>query len=169
MAQAIRKISKRVPDQQEEQAQAAAEIMRELTENKEAVLGMIQLMKGLQEMGIYDALRGMLENRTEVGAIAIQQINQPFMHNVIKNGMNGAKFLGSLSPEQTDKMMKGVGLGLQKMAEAGQQEEPQSLWKMRKKLKSPEIKASIAAVAAFMEGMGTAFVQPSHHEQNKKG
>jgi uncharacterized protein YjgD (DUF1641 family) len=169
MAQAIRQIKKEVPNQLEEQAQASAEIMKELTDNKEAVMAAIQLMKGLHEMGIYDALRGMLDNRTEVGAIAIQQMNQPMMHNVIKNGMNGVKFLGSLPSGQTEKLMGVIGLGLKKMSEAGQKGESQSLWKMRKRLGSPEMKASIAAMAAFMEGMGTAFAETPHNEQDRKG
>lgn len=157
MAQAIRKISKEVPNELEERAQASAEIMKELADNKEAVLSAIQLMKGMQEMGIFDAMKGMMDNRTEVGAIAIQQLNQPAMHNIIKNGMNGVKFLGSLPPGQVDTLMEGISLGFEKMSKTTQSEKTQSFWKMRKKLGSPEIKAAIAMMANFMEGMGAAF------------
>ncbi|OMP65745.1 DUF1641 domain-containing protein [Domibacillus epiphyticus] len=165
MAQAIRKIKKEVPNQKEEQDQATAEIMKELSNNKDAVIAAIQLMKGMQEMGIYDAVRGMLDNRTEVGAIAIQQMNQPAMHNVIKNGMSGVKFLGALQPGQMDTIMAGVGLGLKRLSETGQQVEKQSIWKMRKRLQSPEIRAAMTTMIDFMEGMGEAFLKNRNKSQ----
>lgn len=67
MAQAIRKISKEVPNKVEERAQASQEIMQELADNKDAVLAAIQIMKGMQDMGIYDALRGMMETELKLG------------------------------------------------------------------------------------------------------
>ncbi|PLS18246.1 hypothetical protein CVD28_08135 [Bacillus sp. M6-12] len=165
MARAIRQISKQAPNVEEEQAQAAADLMRQLTENKDAVIAGIQVMKGLNDMGIFDALRGMLDNRTEVGAIAMQQLNQPATHNVIKAGMFGIQFLSTLQLGQLETVMNGVGLGMKRLSKTGQEGEKQSIWKMRRRLRSPEIRAAMTAMVDFMEGMGEAFLHNKKHNE----
>jgi hypothetical protein len=39
------------------------------------------------------------EQRTDVGALAIEQLNEPSMHNTNKNEKIGFKFLCSVDPE----------------------------------------------------------------------
>src|SRR4051794_39186446 len=100
MAKAITQIRKEIPNPEIEQSQAVSEIIQELTANKEAILEAISIIKGLHETKVLEAVHSMIEQRTEIGTIAIQQINQPSMHNVIKNGMSAFSFLGSLQPGQ---------------------------------------------------------------------
>ena len=54
MAKSIRQIRREVPNEAEEQAQAINEILKELAENKEAVLSFIELAKGLHDMKVFD-------------------------------------------------------------------------------------------------------------------
>jgi uncharacterized protein YjgD (DUF1641 family) len=159
MAKAITQIRKEIPNQEMEQSQAVSEILQELAANKEAILEAISIIKGLHETKILEAVHSMIEQRTEIGAIAIQQVNQPTMHNVIKNGMSAFSFLGSLQPEQLTTILDGLKNGLKRVSNTGQKGEKQSLWKLRKRLWSPEIRAAMTTMVDFMDGMGEAFLR----------
>jgi uncharacterized protein YjgD (DUF1641 family) len=159
IVKAIRQIRKEVPNQQEEQQQAMADILKELADNREAIMGASGILKGLQEMKILESVGALLDQRNEVGAIAIQQINQPTMHNVIKSGIAAFKFLGSLQPSQLETIMEGVGIGLKRLSQTGQKGDKQSIWKMRRRLRSPEIRAAMTTMVDFMEGMGEVFLK----------
>ena len=101
----------------------------------------------------------MIEQRTEIGAIAIQQINQPSMHNVIKNGMSAFSFLGSLQPEQLNTLLDGLGNGVKNISTPEQDAEKQSLWKLRKRLGSPEVRVAMTTMFDFMDGMGEVLLR----------
>ncbi|MDQ0245525.1 uncharacterized protein YjgD (DUF1641 family) [Bacillus fengqiuensis] len=159
MAKAIRQINKHVPNKEEEQAQAVADIVAALAENREAIVTTLGILKELQEMGALNAIHGLLQKRTDVGAIAIQQINKPNMHNTIKNGMNALGFLGSINPDQLKIIFQGLNQGLERATESAHQGEEQSLWKLGKNMGNSEVKASLATMMGFMQGMGEAFQQ----------
>ncbi|WP_077212829.1 DUF1641 domain-containing protein [Bacillus dakarensis] len=159
MAKAIRQISKSVPNPVTEQMQAVSELLNAITENKEVLLTTIDILKGLHEMGVLDAAKAMLEQRTDIGAIAIQQINQPAMHNTIKNAMNAFKFLGSIDPDQLQAILNGVSQGFDRSAEVLKNGENQSLWKLGTSLRDPDVKASLSTMMEFLHGMGEAFNQ----------
>ncbi|SFC69408.1 Uncharacterized conserved protein YjgD, DUF1641 family [Bacillus sp. OV322] len=163
MAKAIRQINKSIPNYAEEQNQAVAEIVKELAENREAVLAAIGVLKGLNDLTILEAANSLLEQRTEVAAIAIGQINQPAVHNIIKSAMGLFGFLSAMNPNELETMLQGVSHGIKRLSETGHQGEKQSLWKMRKRLRSPEIRAAMTTMVDFMEGMGEVFL-----ENNKK-
>lgn len=166
MARAIRQISHAVPNVQEEQDQAMADIVRELAENREAIMKTLGILKGLHEMKALEAVHSLLEQRTEVGAIAIQQINQPGVHNIIKSGMGVLGFMSTLQPGQLDTILDGVGHGLKRLSKTGEKGEKQTIWKMRRRLRSPEIRAAMTTMVDFMEGMGEVFLQ---NKEERKG
>ncbi|MCM3587577.1 DUF1641 domain-containing protein [Mesobacillus maritimus] len=159
MAKAIRQINKSTPNPVEEQMQAVTELMNAVTANKDALITTIDIIKGLNEMGVLDAAKAMLEQRTDIGAIAIQQLNQPNMHNTIKNGMNALKFIGSINPEQLQSILNGVTQGFERSAEVVKNGENQSLWKLGTSLRDPDVKASLSTMMEFLHGMGEAFNQ----------
>lgn len=160
MAKPITQIKKEIPDPIEEEKQAMAKIFQEAALNHEAIIEAIRLIKGLHETKVLEAANAMLEQRTEVGAIAIQQINQPTMQNVIKNGINAFKFLGSLQPGQLDTVLEGLSLGFSQLSRSDNQgEEKFSFWRLRKKLWSPPLRAAITKAVEFMDGMGEVFLR----------
>jgi uncharacterized protein YjgD (DUF1641 family) len=166
MARAIRQINKEEPNVQEEQTEAVATIVKELAENREAIIKTFAILKGLDDMKVLDAARALLDQRTEVGAIAIQQVNQPGMHNIIKNGMGAVGFLGTLQPGQLNTVLEGVGHGLKRLSTTGEKGGKQTIWKLQKRLRSPEIRAAMTTMVDFMEGMGEVFLQ---NKEEKKG
>lgn len=159
MAKAIRQISRQAPNETEERAQAVEEIMQALADNKDAVLSMIEMAKELHEVKVFETAGSLLKQRNEVGVIAMQQVNQPAVHNVIKSGFGLFKFLGGLQPAQLETLMNGVTLGLKRMSQTGEKGKKQSIWKMRIRLRSPAIRAAMTTMVDFMEGMGEAFLR----------
>ncbi len=157
MAKAIRQINKSTPDPVEEQMQAVTELMKAVGENKEALITTIDILKGLHEMGGLTAAKAMLEQRTDIGAIVIQQLNQPNMHNTIKNAMNALNFIGSINPEQLQAILNGVSQGFERSAEVVKNGENQSLWKLGKSIRDPDVKASLSTMMEFLHGMGESF------------
>lgn len=165
MAKPIRQISRGVPNQAEEQAEAIDEILKALADNKEAVLSFIEMTKELNEIKVFEAASSMLKQRNEVGVIAMQQVNQPAVHNIIKSGFGLFKFLGGLQPAQLGTLLEGITLGLKRMSQTGEKGKKQSIWKMRIRLRSPEIRAAMTTMVDFMEGMGEAFLK---NRENQK-
>ncbi|CAM3799325.1 DUF1641 domain-containing protein [Mesobacillus thioparans] len=159
MAKAIRQISRQLSNETEERSQAVEEILQALADNKEAVLSMIDMAKELHEIKVFEAAGSLLKQRNEVGVIAMQQVNQPAVHNVIKSGFGLFKFLGALQPSQLETLLNGVTLGLKRMSQTGEKGKKQSIWKMRIRLRSPEIRAAMTTMVDFMEGMGEAFLR----------
>lgn len=159
MAKAIRQINRQAPNETEERNQAADEIMQALADNKEAVLSMIDLAKELHELKVFETADSLLKQRNDVGVIAMQQVNQPAVHNIIKSGFGLFKFIGGLQPGQLDTLLNGVTLGLKRMSQTGEKGKKQSIWKMRFRLRSPEIRAAMTTMVDFMEGMGEAFLK----------
>lgn len=157
MAKAIRQIKKDIPDPKEEQSQAIADIVTALSENREAIMASIGILRHLHDMGVLNALNGLLEKRVDVGEIAIKQFNQPAMHNTIKNGMNAFKFLGTINPEQLQTMLDGVSRGLEKSTENMNKNEKTSLWKLGNSMRQSEVRTSLGTMMGFLVGMGEVF------------
>ncbi|WP_394231928.1 DUF1641 domain-containing protein [Niallia oryzisoli] len=159
MAKAIRQIKWEEPNQANEQVQDLNEILKVLAENKEAVTSCLELIKGLHDLRVFETAESLLKQSDEVGAIAMQQINQPAVHNIIKSGFGIFKFLSALKPSQLETILNGVTLGLEKMSQTVENGEKESLWKMRKRLSKPEIRTVMTSMFDFLEGMGGAFLR----------
>lgn len=156
MAKPIRHFNRSEPDPIEVQAQAISDIVNKLSENRDAILTSLDILKNLHQMGTLEAILGLLEQRTEIGAIAIQQFNQPSIHNVIKNGMSIFKFLGSLDPDQMQTIFKGLNKGLNHASERLHNGDSPSLWKLGTSMRNPEVKASLSTLLEIMHGLGEA-------------
>jgi uncharacterized protein YjgD (DUF1641 family) len=160
MAKPITNINKQSADPMKEEEQALAEMIKALAENRQAIIEAIHLIKGLHETKVLAAANALLDQRTEIGAIAIAQINQPTMQNVMKNGINAFKFFGSIKPGQLDTVLEGLSRGFTKLSSMEQQGENRKLsyWRLRKQIWSPPIRAAITRMVEFMQGMGEVFV-----------
>lgn len=157
MAKAIRQIKKQVPNPVEEQTEAMAAIVGAFADNKDAILKTLNMLKQLNELGVLDAVNALLEKRTDVSVIALQQINQPAMYNAIKNAFNAFKFFSSVEPEKLQTILSGVDRGLERFTDAVESGEEQSLWKIGRSMSNPEIRTSLTSMIQFLRGMGEAF------------
>lgn len=157
MARAIRQINYHDPDPAAEQAQAISDIVKALSDNRDAIVLSLEILKNLHEMGLLSAVHGLLENRTDVGAIAFQQVNQPGIQNGIKNTMNVVKFLGSLNPEQMEAIFKGLNRGFEIATDRLERGKNPSLWELGTSMRKPDVKASLSTMVEILQGLGEAF------------
>ncbi|MED4404466.1 DUF1641 domain-containing protein [Heyndrickxia coagulans] len=164
MAKAIRQIKQVNPAPEEWQAASMSAVVKAAAENGESLIKLLEIIKQLDGMGVLNAMEGLLQNRVDVAEIALGQLNQPAMYHAIKNGMNVFKFLGSIDPEQLQTILAGITSGFEKAAQSGGQE---SLWKLGKSMRSPEVKRSLAMMAGVLAGMGEAMEQ--NHSLPKGG
>lgn len=154
MAKAIKQIELVHPSAQEEQAKDIAALLEQLAENREAISSAIDIIGQLQKSGILDIIQGFLHSKEKVAAIAIEQINQPNMHNIIRNGFNTIDFLGSLDPQQMSMMMNAVTKGLDESAEVMKKNEKRSMWGLMKAMQDPDTNLAIHSMLGFLKGMG---------------
>lgn len=165
MAKAIKQIKRIFPTEEELQSKTVNEMLSTLAENREAITTLIQIVNQLHDLGLLKVVNGMLDNLSDVGEIAIQQINQPSMHNTIKNGMNAFKFIGSIPPELLQTFMGGMSNGLEKSSQSLNENEKTSLWKLGNSIRTPESKAALSTILNFLEGMGEVFIQKKEGQQ----
>ena len=163
MAKQIRQIDKHIPSELEERTEAIKKLVNMTADNHEAFMTIVEVVEELHESGILDMAKGLLRTREKVGVIAVEQLNQPSMHRVIQNGTNAFKFFGSIDPQQLQNMLNGVTRGLQKSADDMTKEEKLGLWGMAKKMRDPDVNASMTTLMGFLQGMGQEFNDKSVH------
>ncbi|PAE18440.1 hypothetical protein CHH80_21635 [Bacillus sp. 7504-2] len=157
MAKAIRQINKSSPNPEEVQKESLADLLQAIIANQDALMMFLDIVEGLHEMGVLEAAKSMLEQREDIGAIAIQQANQPGVHNIIKNGMTVIQFAGSIHPEQLQALLNGLNLGFDRMLDVAQTGEQKGLLKLASSLRDPEVLLSLTTLTEFLHGMGEAF------------
>ncbi|KML37382.1 DUF1641 domain-containing protein [Cytobacillus firmus] len=163
MAKAIKQIELVQPSAEEEQAQDIAGLLTQLSQNREALSSAIDIIGQLQKSGILDIIQGFLHSKEKVAAIAIDQVNQPNMHNIIRNGFNTVDFLGSLDPQQMNIMMSAVTKGLDESAEVMKRNEKTGVLGLMKALRDPDINLAINSMLGFLKGMGREMCKEHSH------
>ncbi|MCM3089845.1 DUF1641 domain-containing protein [Cytobacillus sp. AMY 15.2] len=163
MAKAIKQIELIQPSAQEEQAKDLADLLTQLGQNREAISSAIDIIGQLQRSGILDIVQGFLHSKEKVAAIAIDQVNQPNMHNIIRNGFNTVDFLGSLDPQQMNIMMNAVTKGLDESAEVMKSNEKTSVLGLMKAMRDPDINLAIHSMLGFLKGMGSEMGKEHTH------
>lgn len=154
MAKAIEQIELIQPTAEEEQAQDLAVLLEHLAENRKAISSTIEILSELQKSGVLDIVKSFLHSREKVAAIAIEQVNQPNMHNIIRNAFNTIDFLGSLDPQQLNIMLSAVTKGLDESAKVMEQNEQRSLWGLMKSMRDPHTNLALTSMLGFLNGMG---------------
>ncbi|URT68713.1 DUF1641 domain-containing protein [Cytobacillus firmus] len=163
MAKAIKQIELVQPSAEEEQTQDIAGLLTQLSQNREALSSAIDIIGQLQKSGILDIIQGFLHSKEKVAAIAIDQVNQPNMHNIIRNGFNTVDFLGSLDPQQMNIMMSAVTKGLDESAEVMKRNEKTGVLGLMKALRDPDINLAINSMLGFLKGMGREMGKEHSH------
>ena len=157
LARPIRSIDKSIPNPAVEQAQALSDIINALSENRDAIVVTLDILKNLHEMGALNTISALLQQRTEVGAIAIQQMNQPGMQHVFKNIMSIFNFLGSMDTNHMQSIVDGLTRGLEYATERLESGKNPSLWELGTSMRNPEVKKSLSTMVDVLHGLGEAF------------
>ncbi|MCM3762979.1 DUF1641 domain-containing protein [Alkalihalobacillus oceani] len=153
MARKIEQIDKQMPDQVEINAEALKLLTDQIAENQRSLTVFLEIIEELHAAGILDLMKGLLKTRDKVGALAVEQLNQPGAHRMIKNGMSLLQTASQIEPEQLTRIMNGMTKGLQATAQHSSNE-PVSMWQMVKMMRDPHVNASLQTMLGFMQGMG---------------
>ncbi|SET37374.1 Uncharacterized conserved protein YjgD, DUF1641 family [Salinibacillus kushneri] len=163
MAKAITQIEKNQKNIQEERAEDLAAIVDQIADNREVIQDTLIILQELHNTGVLDMLKGLLRTREKVGAIAIEQLNQPAMHNMIKNGMNTIGLLSEMDPDQLQAIFGGLNQGLEKAAESTKKQEEMGIWGLMKSMRDPNVRTSMNTMVNFLNGMGSGLKSSETH------
>jgi uncharacterized protein YjgD (DUF1641 family) len=164
MAKKIEQIEKHIPNKIEENADAINQILAKIAQNQKSVTVFLEIIEELHEAGVLDMVKGLLKTRDKVGALAIQQLNQPSAHRIIKNGMGAVQTLSQIDPNHLATMMNGLTNGLKESNEVEGERERISMWGMFRMMRDPDVNASLKTMIGFMQGMGKALNDKTANE-----
>jgi len=157
MAKAIRRIEKAAFDPAKARRKAAEELSERTADGADALTSLLELVQEAHRAGLIDLANGLLKARSEVAQIAIEQLNQPSMHQTIKNAMGAAGFLGRIPSEETSRMLEGVSRGFSRVAEQRERgSKPIGLLGLLGAMRDPDVQAALGAALAFARGFGEA-------------
>jgi uncharacterized protein YjgD (DUF1641 family) len=152
MAKSIRTIERKIPIKEEVQAESVQEILEVLSDNRESIVSFLGILKEVHEAGVLDIGHGILQNRRSLEKIGLEFINVALIPGMLKNIILFTQFLGRLDPKQTEKLIGGLGNGLNQAMQ--QQEKPTSMWGLFGQLRDPNVTASVSMALHFLRGMG---------------
>ncbi|MBU3568799.1 DUF1641 domain-containing protein [Priestia aryabhattai] len=153
MGKAITNIERYIPSKEEEKQESIQQILDALSENRDAVLTLLDILKELKEFGMLDIVQGALKNRHDIGVIAVTQLNKPGMHHMMKTGMDALQFLSRLEPQKMQTILQGVEKGIEKLADT-ENNKSMGLWGMGKAMFDPNVSLALGSMMNFMRGMG---------------
>ncbi|MDA8353140.1 MAG: DUF1641 domain-containing protein [Firmicutes bacterium] len=156
MAKAITQIEPPRQDPGEERALSLEQLLQTVVQHQEALSVTMDILGELHRAGILEIAQGLLKNREEVGAIAINQLNQPEAHRMIKNGMAGLQWLGRIDPDQLHSVAQAAENGMEQALEARDGHKPIGLWELARQARDPEVRTSLGMLTRFLQGMGKA-------------
>ncbi len=152
-------MKEKIPTEEELQAESLVEILKAVSDNRQAIISFLDILKELQEAGLLDIVQGIMKNRSNLGSVGFEFIkvaNVPIM--LKKYHPCRAVFLGRLDPAKTQKLISGIGSGLEQSMHKG--EEPANLWGLLGLLKDPNVTASISTTLHFLRGLGEELNKP---------
>jgi uncharacterized protein YjgD (DUF1641 family) len=160
MAKATTRIENNIPDPIQEQAQSLKMLLQAVTENRDALLMLLDIVKELHELGLLEAVQAMLKNRHDISVIGITQLNKPGASRILKNGMNALAFLSSIEPAELEPLLKGMSNGVKYAADADKGQI--GLFGMMKSMRDPEVATSLQVMFNFLRGMGHGVRETTH-------
>ncbi|MCP8617273.1 DUF1641 domain-containing protein [Salirhabdus salicampi] len=163
MAKAIKQIERTEKTVHEEREQDLNAILKQIADNREAIQETLTIIEELHNSGVLPIIRGFLRTRDKVGAIMMEEINQPGMHNVIKNSMSMATLLSSIDSEKLNQLLNGLTQGIDKATESTEDDGKVGMWGLLKSMRDPNVKASMNTMVHFLEGMGEGLNNKKAH------
>ncbi|PZE20584.1 DUF1641 domain-containing protein [Paenibacillus xerothermodurans] len=157
MANAISYIERKIPTQEQLQAEAMAEILQKLTENKRTIIWALDLLNELSEAGVLDIIQGIMKNRSTMAAIGLDFINIANIPTMAKTVIGFTQLLGRIDPKTTEKLITGMEKGLN--AAMKPDVEPQGVFALMGMMRDPNVRAAMSTGLRFMQGLGEGLNQ----------
>lgn len=169
MARAINRIERHEPTEAEIQAESLTQIIKALSDNKEAILKTLDIIKELDNAGMLDIAGALLKNRTEVGVHGVNLINSLNIPPLIRNAFTLSQMVGKIDPQEMDRLLNALGNGLSHLGEMepahhkhGDQRdhEPPGILHLLKTMRDPDVRTTMAFGLQFLKSMGGELNKP---------
>ncbi|MBH0228894.1 DUF1641 domain-containing protein [Halobacillus yeomjeoni] len=153
MAKPISNIKKYEKTHEEEIDQNVAEVKAAVSDNKDAILKGIQLLKALEEGGTLDTAYAFTKKKKEALGYVVEEISKEQYTPLLKNLPELIFLLGEIDVKALREFSSKLNQGLEQM-DTGASEEKTGFLDLAKALKDPEINRSITMLLQFLRGMG---------------
>ena len=131
-------------------------------DHAEAVLAAFEVLQGLHDQGVLEALRGILGGGDKILEIAVEATKTPEAIRGIRNLLIVSKTIGSIDPELLEKFTQAIPDALVGAANA-QESEPPGFWGVVGIFRSRNLRRGLAVVNNLLEAWGRNFsVKRSH-------
>ncbi|MBM7570834.1 DUF1641 domain-containing protein [Aquibacillus albus] len=163
MARAITQIERKQSSVEEERSEDLGAILKQIADNREAIEDSLTILEELHKSGVLDMVKGFLRTKEKVGVIAVEQLNQPSMHQLIRNMFNSIELLSSMDPDRLNAIFGGLNKGLEKASEGTEENNQIGAFGMLKAMRDPNVKTSLSTMVHFLEGMGEGLKNDKVH------
>jgi uncharacterized protein YjgD (DUF1641 family) len=152
MAKSISYIERKIPTEEEQQAESLADILKVISDNRQAILAFLDILKEMENSGLLNIIRGVMKNRTSLGSLGMEFINVANIPSMLKNLIMASQFLGRLKPEDTEKLINSLDNGLKRAMQ--KHDESISLLGLMGLLRDPNVRTTLSTGLHFLKGMG---------------
>lgn len=121
-------------------------------EHAEALLSIYDLLQGLQDRGVLDALNGALSSSNFILDTVVETANAPENVRAIRNLLLLSKLLGSIDPDLLGQLAAAVPEGLAQASEMSAK--TPSLLSLLQKFNSQDSRRGMAFAAGLLESVG---------------
>jgi len=129
------------------------EVVKSVSENKEAILKGIDLLEALNQSGTLDMVNAFVKHREDALEYVMRELNKPQYSSILENLTNLLLLLGDMNMEDLQTFAGRLNHGVREAA-ASEAMEKTSYMDLIKALKDPEINRSITMLLQFLRGMG---------------
>lgn len=154
MATPITSIKLKQQTAEEIQQEKLLELQSLITEQKQSINKIFEITAELDDAGVLDAVKAMLEAKEDIAEIAVGQVAREPVTNLINHVMNVSGMLTDIDPAVTVKLTESVKSGLNEAELYEGNNQSISVFDLMKSLKDPDINRSIKYGLHFLKGMG---------------
>ncbi|MBM7553018.1 DUF1641 domain-containing protein [Thalassobacillus pellis] len=130
------------------------EVKEAISENKEAILKGIKLLRALDDADTLQALTALTNHRKDAMGYLVKELNKPQYAKLLENLSGFAFLLGDIDVDAVRDMTGRINRGLEAAEQEDVSQEKTSYLDLAKALKDPDINRSVTMMLQFFKGMG---------------
>jgi len=153
MAEPITNIKRMEYSEEEIKDQHLDEVLTAVSNNKDAILKGIALLRTLDDNGMLDFTDALIKQRKAAMENIFSELNKPTYTGILENVSKLAFLLGDLDVEKLGEFTDRINQGMVETS-ISDPDEKASVMGLVKALKDPEINRSVTMILQFLRGMG---------------
>ncbi|WP_431799644.1 DUF1641 domain-containing protein [Halobacillus andaensis] len=153
MAKSITNIKRMEIPKEKQHERDLQEVKEAVTENKEAILQGIKLLKSLNETGTLDTAYAFSQSKHKAIKYLVEEISKDHYAQMLENLPEIVFMLGDVDMKSVREATVRLNEGIQEM-NSTDPEQKTSILDLAKALKDPEINRSVTLMMQFLKGMG---------------